>query len=219
MRIKDLNEQVGERPTSAIFRDSQLEPLKISVTPSIARDRTSVSPTEEPMEMVTALISQLTLDQTSATKSKGVDRERDIDRKRSLSVSSASESIGDLDPREKDRDKKGRKNSVFGNLFKKRTKKPSKDDETREIDSADTKATVEAISRNRADTNEDEDSLRKDWTRPLPPQTGAAGSRNGVNQEVHLDRDKSNEQVAHTIPSKVNNCRMPLPGPQNCLLI
>lgn len=44
MRIKDLNEQVGGRPTSAIFRDSKLEPLKISVTPSIARDRTSLSP-------------------------------------------------------------------------------------------------------------------------------------------------------------------------------
>jgi hypothetical protein len=42
MRIKDFNEQVGGRPTSAIFRDSKLEPLKISVTPSIARDRTSL---------------------------------------------------------------------------------------------------------------------------------------------------------------------------------
>jgi hypothetical protein len=56
MRIKDLNEQVGERPTSAIFRDSKLEPLKISVTPSIARDRTSVSPTEESSEMVIAFL-------------------------------------------------------------------------------------------------------------------------------------------------------------------
>jgi hypothetical protein len=46
MRIKDLNEQVGGRPTSAIFRDSKLEPLKISVTPSIARDGTSPSPVE-----------------------------------------------------------------------------------------------------------------------------------------------------------------------------
>jgi len=55
MRIKDLNEQVGERPTSAIFRDSQLEPLKISVTPSIARDRTSISPTEESSETVLTL--------------------------------------------------------------------------------------------------------------------------------------------------------------------
>ena len=46
MRIRDLNAQVGERPTSAIFRDSKLEPLKISVTPSIARDRISYSPDE-----------------------------------------------------------------------------------------------------------------------------------------------------------------------------
>ena len=52
MRIRDLNEQVGERPTSAIFRDSKLEPLKISVTPSIARDRISYSPEENSSEMV-----------------------------------------------------------------------------------------------------------------------------------------------------------------------
>jgi len=52
MRIRDLNEQVGERPTSAIFRDSKLEPLKISVTPSIARDQISYSPEEYSSEMV-----------------------------------------------------------------------------------------------------------------------------------------------------------------------
>jgi hypothetical protein len=44
----DFNNQAGERPTSAIFRDSKLEPLKISVTPSIARDRISISPEEDP---------------------------------------------------------------------------------------------------------------------------------------------------------------------------
>lgn len=201
MRIKDLNEQVGERPTSAIFRDSKLEPLKISVTPSIARDRTSVSPTEESLEMVTTTISQLMLDQTPVTKLKGGDRERDLDRKRSLSLSSASESIGDLDPREKERDKKGRKNSVFGNLFKKRTKKPSKDEETREFDLPDTKATVEDTSLNPAGPIEDEDSLRKDRTRPGSPQNDAANSRNEVNQELakHLDRNRSKEQVVRAI--------------------
>lgn len=52
MRIRDLNEQVGERPTSAIFRDSRLEPLKISVTPSIARDRTSFTVEEIGLEEV-----------------------------------------------------------------------------------------------------------------------------------------------------------------------
>ena len=51
MRIKDLNARVGERPTSAIFRDSKLEPLKISVTPSIARDQSSTSPTETSFEV------------------------------------------------------------------------------------------------------------------------------------------------------------------------
>ena len=53
MRIKDLTDQVGERPTSAIFRDSKLEPLKFSVTPSIARDRTSVSSMEDASDTVT----------------------------------------------------------------------------------------------------------------------------------------------------------------------
>jgi hypothetical protein len=55
MRIRDLNEQVGERPTSAIFRDSKLEPLKISVTPSIARDRISFSPEENLADVVLLL--------------------------------------------------------------------------------------------------------------------------------------------------------------------
>ena len=45
MRIRDLSEQMGER-TSALFRASKLEPLKISVTPSVARDRISYSPDE-----------------------------------------------------------------------------------------------------------------------------------------------------------------------------
>jgi len=49
MRIRDLND---ERPTSAIFRDSKLEPLKISVTPSIARDRVLLSPDEIATENV-----------------------------------------------------------------------------------------------------------------------------------------------------------------------
>jgi hypothetical protein len=52
MHIMDLNDQVGERPTSAMFRDSKLEPLKISVTPSIARDRVSTSPVEDSQEFV-----------------------------------------------------------------------------------------------------------------------------------------------------------------------
>jgi hypothetical protein len=52
MHIKDLNDQVGERPTSAIFRDSKLEPLKISVTPSIARDGNLISPVDNTLEKV-----------------------------------------------------------------------------------------------------------------------------------------------------------------------
>lgn len=198
MRIKDLNEQVGERPTSAIFRDSKLEPLKISVTPSIARDRTSVSPTEDSSETVVASKSiVLTLDQTSAAKAKGTnDRDRD-DRKRSLSVSSASESIADLDPREKERDKKGRKNSVFGNLFKKRAKKPSKDEEARELDAVGTKSPVIETPTTRTAATDDMDSLRKDWTRPGPRDNHYASYRNEAMHEVsrNLGPDSSKEQV------------------------
>lgn len=58
MRIRDLND---ERPTSAIFRDSKLEPLKISVTPSIARDRVLLSPDENGVESVVPALSMSNL--------------------------------------------------------------------------------------------------------------------------------------------------------------
>jgi len=114
----DLNDQVGERPTSAIFRDSKLEPLKISVTPSIARDRVSTSPVEDGQELA------------PTSKNKSADREKE-DRKRSLSIGSAGypDSGGESDTREKEKDKKVRKNSVFGNLFKKKMKKSFKDED------------------------------------------------------------------------------------------
>ena len=197
MRIKDLNEQVGERPTSAIFRDSKLEPLKISVTPSIARDRSSVSPTDEDSEAVRASKSiMLTFDQSSVVKAKGInDRERE-DRKRSLSVSSASESVADSDPREKERDKKGRKNSVFGNLFKKRTKKPSKDEEARDLDARETKSPKLEAPTTRAAAGDDKDSLRRDWTR-LVSRENNDGHLNEPTHEVanSLGPDNPKEQV------------------------
>jgi hypothetical protein len=58
------------------------------------------------------------------------DQEKE-DRKRSQSNSSvgAPEFGGESDVRERERDRKGRKNSVFGNLFKKKTKKSSKDED------------------------------------------------------------------------------------------
>ena len=41
---------------------------------------------------------------------------------------------------EKERHRKGRKNSVFGNLFKKRTKKSKDEDSSQDLDSSDTKS-------------------------------------------------------------------------------
>ena len=64
------------------------------------------------------------------------------ERKRSHSNGSSglSEYSGDNDGREKERDRKGRKNSVFGNLFRKKTKKSSKDEDSfHDFDSSDTK--------------------------------------------------------------------------------
>ena len=121
------------------------------------------------------------------------DRERD-DRKRSLSVSSASESIADLDPREKERDKKGRKNSVFGNLFKKRTKKTSKDEELRELDTAEKKSVVETPT-TRTEANEDEYSLRKDMTTPVRRENDYLRNETMVEVARNTDTNGSIEQV------------------------
>jgi hypothetical protein len=59
MRIKDLSAKVGERSTSAIFRDSTLEPLKISVTPSIARDQPTTGPLESSYEVTDHILIQI----------------------------------------------------------------------------------------------------------------------------------------------------------------
>ena len=161
MRIKDLNEQVGER-TSAIFRDSKLEPLKISVTPSIARDGSALSPEQTTSEKVVTQIVLLRIDwQTSINKTKTLGN----DRKRSLSSSSSTASdLGtELDAREKDiNNKKGKKTSMFGNLFKKRPKKSSKDEEgVAEDGVADEKPT--AITKE-FETKEDSYQPQKQWT-------------------------------------------------------
>ena len=102
-----------------------------------------------------------------------------------------------MDPREKERDKKGRKNSVFGNLFKKRTKKPSKDEEARELDAAETKSSVIETPTTRTVANDDKDSLRKDWTRPVPRENNEASYRNEAMHEIagNLGPDSSKEQV------------------------
>jgi hypothetical protein len=91
------------------------------------------------------------------------DREKE-DSKRSLSISSTGypDTNAELDIREREKDKKGRKNSVFGNLFKKKQKKSSRDeDNSREQDAKERKSSIPAVHR---EANDSEDLLRNDWT-------------------------------------------------------
>ena len=78
-----------------------------------------------------------------------------------MSSSITSEAGAELETREKELNKKGRKNSVFGNLFKKRSKKSSKEDEgTAEEGPADEKS---ATVSNESESNEDSYQLQKPW--------------------------------------------------------
>jgi hypothetical protein len=53
---------------------------------------------------------------------------------------------------------------VFGNLFRKKSRKPSKDDETgREEETADAKAAAITVVAVEQESNEKDDSLRNDW--------------------------------------------------------
>jgi hypothetical protein len=91
------------------------------------------------------------------------DREKE-DGKRSLSISSTGypDTSAELDIREREKDKKGRKNSVFGNLFKKKQKKSSRDeDNSREQEAKERKNSIPAVHK---EANESEDLLRSDWT-------------------------------------------------------
>jgi hypothetical protein len=54
---------------------------------------------------------------------------------------------------------------VFGNLFRKKSRKPSKDDE-REEETADAKAAAITIVAVEQESNEKDDSLRNDWDAP-----------------------------------------------------
>jgi hypothetical protein len=82
-----------------------------------------------------------------------------------VSSSGYAESGADSDPREKD--KKVRKNSVFGNLFKKKTKKSSKDEDVvREEEPVEIKVTaIAAPIQSEADRSGN--SLDNEWNNPV----------------------------------------------------
>jgi hypothetical protein len=83
-----------------------------------------------------------------------------------VSSSGNSETSTDPETREKDRDKKGRKNSMFGNLFRKKPRKPSKyEDLVRDEDPAEVR--VDALVMQKG-SNTDDESRRHDADESAP---------------------------------------------------
>jgi hypothetical protein len=108
-----------------------------------------------------------------------------------------------LDTREKEKDKKGRKNSVFGNLFKKKQKKPSKDEDIpREQEATEKKgstsaAAATATAATQADASESEDLLRKDWANASAPGHGVTTQISRGNQGRAIE---DQERTKYTSP-------------------
>jgi hypothetical protein len=118
-----------------------------------------------------------------------------------------------LDTREKEKDKKGRKNSVFGNLFKKKQKKPSKDEDiSREQEPTEKKSNISsaATAATKAEANDSEDLLRNDWENASATRYGPTTQISGGNQSRGIedqertkytspDANLSPKQVTHSI--------------------
>jgi hypothetical protein len=174
LRFRDLNEQVGERPASEIFRDSQIEPLKISMTPSIARDRSSLTPDENPIDVVNFLMMFSLLSQGAGDKSK---QEAESDRKRSGSTN--SDSSGDSDLREKDKKLK-KKGSVFGNIFGKKSRKASKDEKDSAVEPKIMRAMVGTPESGASGVD---DSTRSELTPSITEDEGSLAGSGARDQE------------------------------------
>ena len=148
----------------------------------------------------------ITNTQTSIVKSNSIDREKE-DGKRSLSIGSTGypDANAELDTREKEKDKKGRKNSVFGNLFKKKQKKLSKDEDiSRELEATEKKgststaaATATAATQAEAEANESEDLLRNDWATASAPGHGVTTQISRGNQGRAIE---DQERTKYTSP-------------------
>jgi len=119
-----------------------------------------------------------------------------------MSVSSgATDSGTESDTREKENTKKGKKNSVFGNLFRKRSRKLSKDEDVnRDDDVVETKeVSVRAV------TEEDEGmvNLRSRLLETSNMQTVAKGKTRDV--DLHLNgTNYNNKAVVYTPLSAFN---------------
>lgn len=75
--------------------------------------------------------------------------------------------------REKDRDKKGRKNSVFGNLFRKKSRKSSKDEDAgREENAIEPKGSISSDVIVEKEVNEDDTSNQNRWMESSPSENG-----------------------------------------------
>lgn len=78
--------------------------------------------------------------------------------------------------RDKDRDKKGRKNSVFGNLFRKKSRKSSKDEDAgREEDATEPKGSISSDVIVEKEVNENETSKQSIRTESSPLEKGLTG--------------------------------------------
>jgi len=94
--------------------------------------------------------------------------------------------------REKDRDKKGKKSSVFGNLFRKKSRKSSKDEDSgREEDATEPKGTISSDVIIEKEVNEDETSNRKE---SFPSEKGLKSRTSETAATV--DRQGTSEHVA-----------------------
>jgi hypothetical protein len=132
-------------------------------------------------------------------KSKTAEREKD-ERKRSLSVSSSGypDSGGESDSRDKEKDKKVRKNSVFGNLFKKKTKKSSKDeDAVREEGSLEVQINPTSEPLRQASAKEI-DSLRNDWANPIQLETDQVMNSGNERPGLGANDERSENALKHT---------------------
>ena len=96
--------------------------------------------------------------------------------------------------REKDRDKKGRKNSVFGNLFRKKSRKSSKDEDAgRDEIAIEPKGSISSDVIVEKEVNEDKTSNQNRWMESSPSEKGpkarsseTAGVANGQGTSKHV---------------------------------
>lgn len=120
-----------------------------------------------------------------------------------MSSSITSDSGGELDAREKELNKKGKKSSVFGNLFKKRSKKSSKEDEvTAEEGAADEKF---APVSNESGSNEESHQSLRPWVTSSTKSAEEGRSESSANGAVSNPSDSTGGMTQTSANEKVHS--------------